>query len=375
MSVLVLGMHRSGTSAVTGALRYIGLRLPEEEHLLPPHPDNPRGYFENRVLLELNDRILTALDGDWSAPPSLPDGWTELSEIQGLREEAERTFRATMPAEAWVWKDPRNCLTLPFWLSLLDGRPAVVLVHRPPWEIARSLRARDDFTLSLGIALWERYTRQLLTNITGLRVAVVGFPSLLEEPVASMRRLRDDLAELGVPVGPLDEDAVAEFLSPSVPSAATEPEKELLSPRQEALRERVRSLDHRYGAFQVELPPPTAWGEAILEERRRHLLELRRHRDERQRLVEDRDRLLEERNTLREVRKDVHEKQARWADERRRFVDRRKQVLRRVGELERRAAFWEARYREEIESLPRWLRSLLGWWRRLRRRDDVHDSD
>lgn len=354
MSVLVLGMHRSGTSAVAGALRCIGLRLSDEELLLPPHPDNPRGYFENRALLELNDRILDALGGDWSAPPPLPDGWTDLPEIEGLREEAERAFHATMPEKGWVWKDPRNCLTLPFWLPLLDASPAVVLVHRSPWEVARSLRARDDFPLPLGLALWERYTRELLTNVAGLRVVVTSFWDLLEEPVASMRRIRDDLAELGVPVGSVDEDAVAEFLSPSLPSAGAEPETEILSPRQEELLDRVRSLDHRYGAFRVDLPPPTPWSEALLEERRRHLGERRRLLGERTRLIEDRTRL--------------REQQERWGDERRRLVEERERLLGRVEELEGRAASWKARYHEEIESQPRWWRGLLLTWNRLRRR-------
>src|SRR2546430_7862103 len=70
---LVMGMHRSGTSAVTRVLNLLGLRLPRD--LLSPAKSNELGFWEGREVVALNDNILLGLNRDWADPKPLPTAW------------------------------------------------------------------------------------------------------------------------------------------------------------------------------------------------------------------------------------------------------------------------------------------------------------
>lgn len=346
MNVVVIGMHRSGTSAIAGALGLCGLRLPEERYLLPAQPDNPRGFFENRLLVDVNQRVLEALGGGWSAPAAMAPGWHEDPSLDELRTEARKTFRETMPTDAWIWKDPRTCLTLPFWLPALgDEPPAVVHIRRDPRRVVRSLEERNGIQPATGAALWERYTRGALANVRGLPVVTVGFEDLLDDPVGVVRRVAGDLEALGVPVTDPDDEAVREFLAPrSVsgdPSGEGDPE---LSAEQETLLDIVASLDDRYEEFpEIDLPPTTPWTEMLLEERRRHLEEDRRQDAEQERLAAERDAVKEERRSL--------------AQEHRQFRRQLHRERRELMDLRRRHATLRTRHEEQVRSRPMWVRA------------------
>lgn len=284
MSVLVMGMHRSGTSAATGVLRFAGLQVSDDRYLPPPNPHNPEGTFENLPLRDVNRRILEALHGEWSAPPPLPAGWENRPELGDLRDEAARVFHETMPPERWVWKDPRNCLTLPFWRSALEGPMVILFVHRDPSAVARSLRSRNGFPPPLGLAIWERYVQDALANMAGMHVVTAQYSDLLQDPLPWVRRVRDDLAKAGVAVGEVDADGVADFIRTDPPSKNDEERTigESISPDQERLVEVIRSLEPRYPSFPaLDLPALTPWTRALLEERREAIEEARRHLAER----------------------------------------------------------------------------------------------
>lgn len=141
MSVCIGGMHRSGTSMVTNLLRLCGLHLGAETDMIPPGADNPEGFWESGKFRELNDEILAALSGKYDAPPRLPKGWEGREELSHLREKAEAALRELAVEGHWGWKDPRNSLTLPFWLSLLPQMKVIICV-RNPLEVALSERRR-----------------------------------------------------------------------------------------------------------------------------------------------------------------------------------------------------------------------------------------
>ena len=70
----VLGMHRSGTSAVTGALGALGFNLPAPSDQLDPHESNP-DHFESLSIMRVNDALLKVFGGGWDSPPELPPGF------------------------------------------------------------------------------------------------------------------------------------------------------------------------------------------------------------------------------------------------------------------------------------------------------------
>ncbi|MFP5285910.1 MAG: hypothetical protein ACLGI9_09255, partial [Thermoanaerobaculia bacterium] len=239
--VVVLGMHRSGTSALTGLLHLSGLWAGEEGDFLPADRHNETGYWEHWGIWSVDEAILRALGASWSEVADL-----DLSllgeEFRGrFRERARETVRDLDRHGSWVVKDPRLCLLFPFWREILE-RPFCVLIHRDPLPVARSLAARDGFPIPYGIALWEKYTREALASTRGLPRVLISHRELLEDPEATLRRLhrelarhRPELASLRVPCA----EEIRAVLDPALVHHAQEPELErsYLTPPQLALLE------------------------------------------------------------------------------------------------------------------------------------------
>jgi len=175
--VLVVGMHRSGTSVATEVLNRLGLSTCTD----PVEADqwNPRGYWESMSLLSQNEHLLRRLGSTWSRPPTDVDLAALGDELPG----SAARFATVHPASGWVWKDPRNCILLPFWRRALSQRLAVVLMLRHPIEIAASLARRNQLSTEWSLALWERYVRAALVGAQALPVLVCWYERLLEDPV------------------------------------------------------------------------------------------------------------------------------------------------------------------------------------------------
>jgi hypothetical protein len=179
-------MHRSGTSALTGALGHLGLAVPAPDDLVVGRYDNPV-HYESRALTDIDDAVLRALGGTWSAPPAMDPGWERSQAVLDVVSDAASAARRAFPGDGpVVWKDPRHCLLLPLWRSILPEPVVTVLLWRAPLAVAQSLRSRQGFALSLGLALWERYTRDALAALAGHAVYVMRYEELLADPAASM---------------------------------------------------------------------------------------------------------------------------------------------------------------------------------------------
>lgn len=189
-TVVVLGMHRSGTSALTRALSLLGASLGPAANL--------GRNWETPVMRRPNDALLNAFGGGWDCPPQMPDGWVESEAVQAILPMARAAFAEYGSPDVLVWKDPRTCMTLPFWLQLFPERPVIVFVHRHPVEVADSLTARNGFHRAHGLALWERYNAAALENATGLPTVTIPYWRLVEKPKATMRVIVDALAGFGV---------------------------------------------------------------------------------------------------------------------------------------------------------------------------------
>ena len=197
--VVILGMHRSGTSVMTRVINLLGLPLCREDDIYAA-PDNPTGHWESTSLVAFNDRLLDLFGGRFIAPAAMHDGWESDPAAVVMRDEADAVFRHAHPTTAWVWKDPRTCLTLPFWRSVWPHAPVAVYVHREPLEVPLSLRRRDGLGKAHCVALWERYARSGLQGAEGMPLVSVQFGELMADPVAAVTELGERLARLGVPV-------------------------------------------------------------------------------------------------------------------------------------------------------------------------------
>jgi hypothetical protein len=190
----VLGMHRSGTSLVTRILNLLGVDLGPEERLLQPGPDNPLGFWEHEAFVELNEVILGLLGGSWHEPPAFEPGWEVSPALTGLRGEAlEMVQREFGRSELWGWKDPRACLTLPFWQLLIPMRYVICL--RNPVDVARSLARRDGFPVEKSGRLWVDHVDASLRHTAGEDRLIMFYEDVMADWPRALARLSGFIGE------------------------------------------------------------------------------------------------------------------------------------------------------------------------------------
>lgn len=277
LGVFVLGMHRSGTSVVARLLNMLGFSLGPEEGLLRGE-SNPTGFWENASLIRLNRELLRLLGGYWTAPPELEPGWELRPELDVLRPEAEELAELLFDRGQWACKEPRACLTFPFWRRLIAEQPLVlVLVYRSPLEVAASLAARDGLSPAVGLALWERYSRSALECARGYPAYITCYDDVLFDPVGWCEGVARFLGlHGGDPVLPAESELtsfVRSDLRRSDVAAAALAGDELVSREQSVLLAAFERLRGAHESFSPPaLPPETRWAAPLIEERRKGLV-------------------------------------------------------------------------------------------------------
>ena len=179
----VLGMHRSGTSAVTQYLHRLGATL--GPRLLETMAGvNAEGFWEDRCVVDMNQRLLATRGRrwyDWEAVASRDD-----SVETPLRDEAIGHFaRYYAVNDVSVVKDPRLCRLLPFWLDVWSAaavEPLFVHVARHPFAVAKSLQRRDRIPYEYGVLLWLVYTLEAISHTTASPGVVVVYDRFLLRP-------------------------------------------------------------------------------------------------------------------------------------------------------------------------------------------------
>jgi hypothetical protein len=157
--VVVLGMHRSGTSLTASLLHQMGVDMGRNCDWRGPA--NPRGFYEDIAFLRTNEYILRLAEGSWYNPPPM-DRITEVGRILALQRHIEVLLRAKRGSGLWGWKDPRTALTIPIYMSYLD-KPVFVCTHRNPLSIATSLHRRDNIPIEYGLKLTATYESRVLS--------------------------------------------------------------------------------------------------------------------------------------------------------------------------------------------------------------------
>jgi hypothetical protein len=157
--VLVLGMHRSGTSALTRMLNLLGCDLPKT--LIGAGRYNETGHWESLEICKLNDRILASADSNWSDWREFDSDWLNTPQADKIREEAAAVLDDEYgDSRLFVSKDPRNCRLVGFWSAVFNEmkiKPVIILTIRNPIEVAASLESRNGFDRALGHLLWLRH--------------------------------------------------------------------------------------------------------------------------------------------------------------------------------------------------------------------------
>jgi hypothetical protein len=259
-------MSRSGTSAVAQMFIAAGCHAGPDGELIAANHANPRGYFERREIVELNDEILRDAGATWFRPPRVDSGW-ELGALD--RSRAAAAFERLLGEAGGVpvvLKDPRIGVLLDLWRPLVEGRLATVLVIRDPLDVALSLSKRDGSPLPFALAAWELHMAELLRRFHCARVTIAPYAALGTARAAD-RVLSDALAFLKPDLrGVLDPAAAAAAFEPSPArdgAASRSVHADTLTPRQLELWRWLEML--RPGAQTLDVPAellgerPAAW--------------------------------------------------------------------------------------------------------------------
>lgn len=216
--VVVLGMHRSGTSALTGCLSLLGVSLGGP--LMEPTVDNERGYWELVEVGRLHDELLSGFGVSALDLTPMPDGWLNDPRTLSCRAELRAVLERNFSAEhLWTLKDPRLCLLLPLWTELFESlavQPCFVLCLRNPWDVARSLESRDDLDPREALALWQRHVTMAEKATRLLARGIVSYEGFLADPRGGLDGLGEALG-LSWPRRPVDVlPEVRSFLEPGL---------------------------------------------------------------------------------------------------------------------------------------------------------------
>jgi GT2 family glycosyltransferase/glycosyltransferase involved in cell wall biosynthesis len=186
-TLCIVGAHRSGTSMLTRLLHACGLELGPESDLMPAAADNPDGFWENLRFVALNDEILAGVGAAWDLPPWQDEPF-QSERLEPARAKAQILVERFASAAVWGWKDPRNCITLPFWQQLLPGLRTVVIV-RNPLEAAYSMHKRNGTSYALGLRLWEIYNRRVLAHTRVEERIITSYQTFFEDPQRELAKI------------------------------------------------------------------------------------------------------------------------------------------------------------------------------------------
>jgi len=183
-AVIVLGMHRSGTSALAGMLDILGVQFGKS--LLEAGADNPKGFWEHLEILDIHERLLALLGSSWDDPRPLPASWWLSDPVQPFHAEIVRVLRRDFErVPVWGLKEPRTCRLIPLWRDILKElgcRTCFVLIYRHPLEVAQSLERRNGFGRAKSASLWLDHNIRLEEWTRGNRRVFVSYDRLLSDP-------------------------------------------------------------------------------------------------------------------------------------------------------------------------------------------------
>jgi len=180
--VIILGMHRSGTSMVGGVLNQLGVDMGHDSP--GKQISNPLGHFEDGDFLTLNSSILELAGGDWNNPPAHQEILSQEIIFQSQILSLIRSRQQQNLHQPWGWKDPRTCLTIELYKSNLHN-PFFIWCQRAPEEIAESIWQRNGIVHADGLKLidiYEQRIRGYFEKYPDLPKLIISYQDVVDQP-------------------------------------------------------------------------------------------------------------------------------------------------------------------------------------------------
>lgn len=189
--IVVLGMHRSGTSVITRGLQVLGVNL--GSRLLPPKGDNQKGFWEDSDINAINIEMLNAMGSDWHHLAAIETEDVEVLRRQGYFLRAVKMLHEKVAdAPTFAFKDPRVAKLMPFWQEVFSHCQfdvSTVVALRHPLSVARSLAARNGFDAEKSYLLWLGHVITSLPHCVGNKRVLVDYDRLMQSPDDELTRV------------------------------------------------------------------------------------------------------------------------------------------------------------------------------------------
>ena len=194
--LIVLGMHRSGTSLVTRVLNLLVVFL--GTRLMAPFASNPKGHWEHADIAPIHDRLLLSIaEREWHTVLPMPDQWWLDPNVRPFRAEILSVLtRDFSDSPFWGIKDPRMCRLLPLWKPILadmNCQPYFVHVTRNPCEVAASLERRDNINPYKSVLMWFQHVTEAEVETRGFPRTFVTFSQFLSDWESTTKSIAQDL--------------------------------------------------------------------------------------------------------------------------------------------------------------------------------------
>lgn len=213
-AIIVIGMHRSGTSAISGLLAELGVFM-GSSLFAPQKGVNEKGFYENSLVVEMNERLFDEKCWSWDDPLAYAFADNDDSATDKAVPHAAAMLRDDYGSKPlWGMKDPRTTLLMPFWAKAferLNVKPVYVLMVRPPVEVCGSLTKRNGFSLDKSLMLWLNHTLTGYFCCEAEARCIVTYPALLAQPKAIAQKIAD-CAQLDIDIDAIDLNFVDKSL-------------------------------------------------------------------------------------------------------------------------------------------------------------------
>ena len=205
--VIVLGMHRSGTSVLGGLMTKMGLQTGGP--LIMPAKDNEKGFFERIDVVLQNDELMKKQSVWYSVNTYKYDSTIGTKDILNSYDEEffsdgrrGLSFLNNPESFPWMLKDPRLCITFRSWLPVLSFIPAILFTYRHPLDVAMSMHKRETehFRVQKALKLWYVYNIRAIEQSRDLCRVTTSHRKMMASPQDELDRIYDELWDCGVNV-------------------------------------------------------------------------------------------------------------------------------------------------------------------------------
>jgi hypothetical protein len=182
--IVVLGMHRCGTSAIMGTIHRMG--VPIGSRFLVD-------LYEHPACIDFNEKLLSSVGVGWDDPGPIDPDWWQTSQVERFRHDLSSMVRLEFGSYMlWAVKDPRMCITLPVWLPVfaeLGIKPLFIIPFRQPTAVAESHVKRDGFSGSKSLVLWMKHMLTAELYSRGFQRLIMRYSDLLIDAESAVLRI------------------------------------------------------------------------------------------------------------------------------------------------------------------------------------------